>query len=125
MKFDDLSEDQRVELKQRILTERNEARGEGTSYGELADADDLVSDDDLESWYGGTEFVSDDFTCGQAADRDGVLDEIKSWAERELRFCVYAKHAVLPIRRGLNGATTLGIEWARKRLLEHIEAVLS
>lgn len=63
MTFDELSKEQLVELKQRILVERNDQRGEGTSYGELADADELVSDEDLKDWYGGTVFSPDDFTC--------------------------------------------------------------
>ena len=63
MTFEELNEDQRLELKQRILTERNEQRGEGTSYGELANADDLVSDEDLKDWYGDVEFSNDDFAC--------------------------------------------------------------
>ena len=62
MTFAELNDEQKVLLKQRILTERNEARGEGTSYEELALADDLVSDEDLEDWYGGTEFKAEDFT---------------------------------------------------------------
>jgi hypothetical protein len=65
MTFDELNEDQRMELKQHILTERNEHRGEGTSYEELALADDLVSDEDLRELYEGTEFSEDDFTCSR------------------------------------------------------------
>jgi hypothetical protein len=63
MTFDELNEDQRTELKQCILMERNEHRGEGTSYDELALADDLVSDESLRDLYEGTEFSEDDFTC--------------------------------------------------------------
>ena len=62
MTFAELNDEQKVLLKQRILTERNEARGEGTSYGELALADDLVSDEDLADWYSDTEFTAEDFT---------------------------------------------------------------
>ena len=120
MKFDDLSEDQRVELKQRILTERNEARGEGTSYGELADADTLVSDEDARAWAKGMEFSLDDFSCGVAADRDGVLDELKEWVERELLVARYAKPGT---GRRPTLEAKLGIDWARKALLDHIEAV--
>ena len=61
MTFDELNKDQRIQLKQQILVDRNEAIGEGTSYGELADADELVSDEDLEARYAGTEFSPDDF----------------------------------------------------------------
>lgn len=63
MTYDELSEDQRTEVKQRILEERNEARGEGTSCGELADADNLVSNEDARDWADGVEFSDDDFAC--------------------------------------------------------------
>lgn len=66
MTYDELNEDQRLELKQRILTERNEQKGEGTSYGELVDADDLVSDEDAKDWAEGMEFSEDDFVCSAA-----------------------------------------------------------
>ncbi len=62
MKLKDLNEDQRMQLKQRILTDRMDAKGESPSYGELADADTLVTDEELEEAYGGTEFVADDFS---------------------------------------------------------------
>lgn len=63
MRFDDLTAEQKLELKQRILEDRNEHLGEGTSYGELANADELVDDEVLEAEYGGTEFSPDDFSC--------------------------------------------------------------
>lgn len=79
MTFDELNGDQRLELKQRILTERNEQRGEGTSYGELADADELVSDEDLKDWYGATEFSPDDFMCS-CSGRTVKVERIPQWA---------------------------------------------
>jgi hypothetical protein len=79
MTFDELNEDQRMELKQHIITERNEHRGEGTSYEELALADDLVSDEDLEDWYGSTEFSPDDFT-GPCRKRTVTVERIPQWA---------------------------------------------
>ena len=66
MTYDELNEDQRTELKQRILMERNEQKGEGTSYEELADADRLVSDEDARAWADGMEFYEDDFLCSSA-----------------------------------------------------------
>lgn len=65
MNFNELTEEQRLELKQRILTERLDAKGESPSYGELADADDLVSDADLADRYGDTVFSPDDFFCSE------------------------------------------------------------
>ena len=62
MKLKDLNDDQRLELKQRILTDRLEAKGESASWGELDDADALVTDKDLEDEYGDTEFVPEDFS---------------------------------------------------------------
>lgn len=121
MKLSDLTNEQRLELKQDIVKDRNEHIGEGTSYGELANADELVDDEVLEEAYGGTEFSSDDFSCGEAADRDGVLGELKEWAERELvdRNFAKSKGRIEPIHRDEH----VGIEWARQFLLEHIEAV--
>ena len=62
MKLKDLNDDQRLQLKQRILTDRMDAMGESPSYGELADADTLVTDEELEAEFGDTEFVPDDFS---------------------------------------------------------------
>lgn len=63
MTFDELSEEQKLELKQRIITEHNDDHGEGTSYGELANADELVTDEFAKAWAEGMEFFPDDFSC--------------------------------------------------------------
>lgn len=57
MRLDELTREQKIELKQNMLFERLD----NPSYGELADADHLVSDEELEKKYGNTEFVPDDF----------------------------------------------------------------
>lgn len=121
MRLGDLTNEQRLELKQDIVKDRNEHIGEGTSYGELANADELVDDEVLQEAYAGTEFTSDDFSCGEAADRDGVLDELQEWAERELtdRNFAKSKGKLGPIRLDEH----FGIEWAKQHLLEHIKAV--
>ena len=48
MTLSDLNEDQRLELKQSHLSRKMGERGESPSYGELAEADSLVSDSELE-----------------------------------------------------------------------------
>ena len=58
MKLKDLTLDQKIELKQALLTQDRDV-----SYGELANADELVSDKQLEDAYGDTEFTEDDFFC--------------------------------------------------------------
>ena len=60
LSFDELNDEQRLELKQSILC----ARELNVSYGELADADELVSDEELEEEYGATVFSEDDFIGG-------------------------------------------------------------
>ena len=58
MKLKDLTPDQKRELKQSLLTQDRDV-----SYGELANADELVSDKQLKDAYGDTEFTEDDFFC--------------------------------------------------------------
>lgn len=61
MRLDELNDRQKIQLKQNILVERRDHIGESPSYAELAMADDLVSDEDMEDWYAGTVFSEDDF----------------------------------------------------------------
>lgn len=63
MNFEELNDEQKAELKQSLLMERNDKRGEGTSYEELSLAASLVSDEDLKERYGDTVFSPDDFAC--------------------------------------------------------------
>ena len=72
MTLQDLSKDQIIELKIRYLYE---LVNEGTfaevmgvdydepSYGDLANADEIVPDDVIEKEYGDTFFVEEDFYC--------------------------------------------------------------
>ena len=59
MSVKDLTREQLIELKQRYYTERNE----DVSYGELADIDNLVSDNEIFEEYGHITFVEEDFLC--------------------------------------------------------------
>lgn len=75
MRLDDLTAEQKLELKQQVLADRNEHLGKGTSYGELADADELVDDEVLEAEYGDTEFSPDDFSCSASAPKIWLVVE--------------------------------------------------
>lgn len=122
MRFSDMTNAQRTEAKQRLLCERlEESENRTPSYDELNNVDEAISDKEAEEAYAGTEFTSDDFSCGEAADRDGVLDELQEWAERELtdRNFAKSKGRIEPIHWDEH----VGIEWARQFLLEHIKAV--
>lgn len=59
MKVRELNREQLVELKQGILF----SLPESPSYGELADADNLVDDETVFDLYDDTEFVPEDFSC--------------------------------------------------------------
>lgn len=59
----DLTREQLDELKARMICDRNEEKGEGTSWGELASAALLTSDDEVFEEYAGFDFSDDDFFC--------------------------------------------------------------
>ena len=63
MSVHELNRDQMIELKQSMLTERMLANDAEPSWGELADADETISDDEVINEYAGTNFVNDDFFC--------------------------------------------------------------
>lgn len=57
MTLHELNDEQRLQLKQSLLCERQES----VSQGELVMADELITDEDLEKAYSATEFVEGDF----------------------------------------------------------------
>lgn len=61
----ELSKDEMLELKQHYYTEKMDELGQGVSYGELANIDELVTDKEIYLEYGSTEFCKDDFWCNQ------------------------------------------------------------
>lgn len=70
MNVTELNRDQLIELKQNYLDVLNES-GEheeivGVSYNELANADEIVSDDVIFNYYDGVVFSEDDFFCSAA-----------------------------------------------------------
>ena len=58
MDVHELNRDQLIQLKQNLLCEREH----NVSYGELAAADELITDAEVFDHYAGTMFVEDDFT---------------------------------------------------------------
>jgi hypothetical protein len=66
MTYDELNDDQRTELKQRILEERDDRHPDGPSWGELANAGEIMSDEEAREWAAGMEFSADDFGCSAA-----------------------------------------------------------
>lgn len=62
MSVDELTRDQMVQLKQRMMTDEYDERGETPSWGELAWADETIPDERVREHYAGTNFTEDDFT---------------------------------------------------------------
>lgn len=63
MYISELSREQLVGLKSTML---EAILGYEPSWGEMAMADELVSDEQVEEEYGGTYFTSDDFCCSMS-----------------------------------------------------------
>lgn len=57
MSYDELNRDQILALKQNYLVRTQD----NVSYNELAEADNLVSDEELEQEYKNVDFVEEDF----------------------------------------------------------------
>lgn len=62
MTIKELTPDQLTQVKQRYYTQKQDEKGKGVSYGELAQINDLVSDAEIFEHYEGVYFVPDDFT---------------------------------------------------------------
>lgn len=56
--FEELNNEQRFSLKQRLLCQREDGY---VGYGDLTDVDLAISDEELEKEYGGTMFSEEDF----------------------------------------------------------------
>ncbi len=63
MNVHELTRDQLIELKQDYIQNQNDENGAGTSYGELANADEIVSDAIIFEAYDHYDFSDDDFSC--------------------------------------------------------------
>ena len=58
MTFSELTTEQKLELKQALLLERED----GVSLGEMTKCDELVTDEELEAKWGSVIFTEDDFS---------------------------------------------------------------
>ena len=74
MKVYDLNRDQLIELKQHYYIDHID---ENPSYGELAEIDDLVSDEEVYKEYAGTDFVVDDFFSSAGQDEEKLSEALE------------------------------------------------
>lgn len=88
----ELNRDQLEELKQHYLTEQYDLRGEGISYGELAAADELVSDEEIFAAYEHVDFVPDDFWCTVGMEGCGLISYLQ--AQHDSRASFYGKAVI-------------------------------
>lgn len=61
MNITELNREQIVELKQGYLIQQADENGFSPSWGELANADELITDDEVIDFFGSVEFSDDDF----------------------------------------------------------------
>lgn len=92
MTVHELNRDQLEELKQHYLTEQYDLRGEGISYGELAAADELVSDEEIFAAYEHVDFVPDDFWCTAGMEGCGLTSYLQ--AQHDSRASFYGKAVI-------------------------------
>lgn len=64
-----LSREELTELKCNYYTEQLDASGECPSMGELANIDEIVSDETVFKEYESTEFVEEDFSCNMTDEK--------------------------------------------------------
>ncbi len=62
----ELNREQLLQLKERHLMEMNDS----VSYGELAEVDTIISDEEIFKAYAGVDFVEDDFFSSDAEFRE-------------------------------------------------------
>lgn len=78
MSIEELNREQLIELKQAMYSEINHA----VSYGELAEADSLISDKKVFERFADTEFSEDDFFCKSSStveeDTEKLIDHVQS-----------------------------------------------
>lgn len=126
MKFEELSRDQKTDVKQRLLCERLEEEGRTPSCGELADADATISDEECEKAFANTEFVQEDFSSAPGEEHRlyaaQVLTGLAKWIEQALVDAEYAKakDRFMPIHHD----ESCGIAWAREKILAHIRELV-
>ncbi len=63
MKFDDSNREMIIELKQAYLLQRYWHKNKSISWNEMAEADSLVSDDEIHAFVGDCEFNEKDFVA--------------------------------------------------------------
>ena len=126
MKFSELSREQKEDVKQRLLCERLEEEGRTPSWGELADADTTISDEECEKAFAGTDFVPEDFSSEPEEEHRlyaaQVLTGLAKWVEQALVDAEYAKakDRYMPIHHD----ESCGIAWAREKILAHIRELV-
>lgn len=74
MKVTDLNREQLAQVKQFYLTEREQRTG--VSWAELANADSLISDEEVYHEYAGMEFSEDDFNKSEEMEMSNEREEI-------------------------------------------------
>ena len=63
MRVTELNREQLTELKQSMLCDAVDEMGESPSWGDLFEADELISDERVFEEYSNTDFTEDDFFC--------------------------------------------------------------
>lgn len=97
-----------------IYGEDAEEPERGPSQGELCDADQLISDEEMKEIYGGTVFVAEDFSGSSPSEQWRFMPTfVKGWCDANLTTKAYEKDKD---RLHVNCDITEGIQYAREKL---------
>ena len=107
----DLNRDQLIELKQRYL---QDTQGD-LSWGELAAADDLISDKFIMEYWADTDFTPDDFFSSADEEDEYVQFYINTNGNRS-EIAEALREIADAVDRGVYGGRQNGIEWGCDKL---------
>lgn len=105
----ELNRDQLEELKQRYYMDHV---NENPSYGELAEIDDLVSDEEVYEEYAGTDFVVDDFFSSAGLSSEYSLELGECLGDRNM-IVAELRQIAKDIENGYySGTASYGTNWS-------------
>ena len=109
----ELNRDQLIELKQQHMIEEYDRRGETPSYGELADADDMYSDEYIYSVYENYTFSPDDFTSSAGQPEDEYNLELGDCIGDRASIAAELRQIAYLIENGYySGIANYGTNWS-------------
>ena len=108
----ELNRDQLIELKQQYMMQEMDEHGETPSYEDLAEADDVYSDEYIQSMYAHVDFVPDDFACRSGLSSEYSLELGECLGDRGMIAAELRQIADLIENGYYSGMANYGTNWS-------------